>query len=36
MEIAPGIAAAHDSHTVIILEPINGSEVRVRDVATGA
>lgn len=36
MEIAPGIAAAHDSHAVIILESINGSEVRVRDVATGA
>jgi hypothetical protein len=35
LEIAPGIAAAHDSHTVIILEAINGSQVRVRDVATG-
>jgi hypothetical protein len=35
LEIAPGIAAAHNGHTVIILEAINGSQVRVRDVATG-
>jgi hypothetical protein len=35
-EIAPGVASAHDSHAVIILEPINGSEVRVRDLATWA
>jgi hypothetical protein len=36
LEIAPGIAAAHAGHTVIILEAINGAQVRVRDVATGA
>jgi hypothetical protein len=36
LEIAPGIAAAHAGHTVIILEASNGSQVRVRDVATGA
>jgi transposase len=36
LEIAPGVIAAHASQTVVILEPINGSQVRVRDVATGA
>jgi hypothetical protein len=35
LEIAPGVAAAHAGHTVIILEAINGSQVRVRDIATG-
>jgi putative transposase len=35
LDIAPGVAAAHDGHTVIILELVTGSEVRVRDVATG-
>src|ERR1700688_997592 len=35
LEIAPGVIAAHASQTVIILEPIDGSQVRVRDVATG-
>lgn len=35
LEIAPGVIAAHASQTVIILEPINGCEVRVRDVASG-
>jgi len=36
LEIAPGVIAAHTSQTVVILEPINGSDVRVRDVATGS
>lgn len=35
-EVAPGIAVAHDGHTVVILEATSGSQVRVRDVATGA
>jgi putative transposase len=35
LEIAPGVVAAHAGQTVIILEPIDGSRVRVRDVATG-
>jgi putative transposase len=35
LDIAPDVAAAHDGHTVIILELVTGSEVRVRDVATG-
>jgi len=35
LEIAPGVIAAHASQTVVILEPINGCEVRVRDVASG-
>ena len=36
LNIAPGVIAAHASHTVVILEPLHGSEIRVRDVATGA
>ena len=36
LEIAPGVIAAHANQTVVILEPINGSDVRVRDVATGS
>ena len=36
LEIAPGGIAAHASQTVVILGPINGSDVRVRDVATGS
>jgi hypothetical protein len=35
VEIAPGVIAAHGGQTVVILEPIDGSEVRVRDMATG-
>ena len=35
LEIAPGIIAAHAGQTVVILERIYGSQVRVRDVATG-
>lgn len=35
LEIARGVVAAHASQTVIILEPIAGSQVLVRDVATG-
>jgi hypothetical protein len=35
LEISPGVIASHASQTVIILEPIGGSQVRVRDVATG-
>jgi hypothetical protein len=35
LEIAPGVIAAHASQTVVILERIDGSQVRVRDVATG-
>ena len=35
LEIAPGAVAAHASQTVIILAPIDGSQVRVRNVATG-
>jgi hypothetical protein len=33
-QIAPGVVAARSSQTVIILEPIDGSQVRVRDVAS--
>ena len=36
LEIAPGVIAAHARETVVILERIDGSDVRVRDVATGA
>jgi hypothetical protein len=35
LEIVPGVIAAHASQTVVILEPLEGSEVRVRDVASG-
>lgn len=35
LQIAPGVVAARAGQTVIILEPIDGSQVRVRDVATG-
>jgi hypothetical protein len=35
LNIAPGVIAAHASQTVVILEPLHGSEIRVRDVATG-
>src|SRR5277367_3214556 len=35
LEIAPGVIAAHAGQTVVILEPLDGSEVRVRDVASG-
>jgi hypothetical protein len=35
LQIAPGVVAARASQTVVILEPIDGSQVRVRDVATG-
>ena len=35
LEIAAGAIAAHSSRTVVILEPIDGSNVRVRDLATG-
>jgi AraC-like DNA-binding protein len=35
LEIAPGVIAAHAGQTVVILERIDGSQVRVRDVATG-
>src|SRR6266481_5546837 len=35
LEIAPGVIAAHAGKTVVILERIDGSQVRVRDVATG-
>jgi hypothetical protein len=35
LQIAPGVVAAHASQTVVILEPIDRSQVRVRDVATG-
>ena len=35
LEVAPGVIAARASQTVIILEPIDGSQVRVRDVASG-
>ena len=34
-EFITGVAAAHEGHTVIILETINGSQVRVQDVASG-
>jgi hypothetical protein len=34
LEIVPGVIAAHASQTVVILEPLDGSEVRVRDVAS--
>jgi putative transposase len=33
--VAPGTIAAHQGHTVVILESTVGSEVRVRDIATG-
>jgi len=35
LEMASGVVAAHAGQTVVILEPIDGSQVRVRDVATG-
>jgi len=35
LEIAAGAIAAHSSRTVVIVEPIDGSNVRVRDLATG-
>jgi hypothetical protein len=35
LEIAPGAIAAHASRTVVILERVHGSQVRVRDLATG-
>jgi hypothetical protein len=35
LQIAAGVVAAHGSQTVVILKPIDGSQVRVRDVATG-
>jgi hypothetical protein len=35
-EVAPGIVAAHDGHTVVILDAPSSLQVRVRDVATGA
>jgi putative transposase len=35
LEIIPGVIAAYASQTVVILEPLDGSEVRVRDVASG-
>jgi putative transposase len=35
LQIAPGVVAARAGQTVIILEPIDGSQVRVRDIATG-
>ncbi len=35
LEIVAGAVAAYANQTVLILEPIDGSQVRVRDVATG-
>ena len=35
LNIAPGVIAAHASQTIVILEPLHGSEIRVRDMATG-
>jgi transposase len=35
LQISPGVVAARAGQTVIILEPIDGTPVRVRDVATG-
>jgi AraC-like DNA-binding protein len=35
LEIVPGVIAAYASQTVVILEPLDGSEVRARDVASG-
>jgi AraC-like DNA-binding protein len=35
LNIAPGVIAVHASQTVVILEPLHGSEIRVRDVASG-
>jgi hypothetical protein len=34
-EVVPGTIATHKGHTVVILESTVGSEVRVRDTATG-
>jgi putative transposase len=34
-DVAPGAAVAHAGHTVVVLEVLEGSKVRVRDVATG-
>jgi AraC-like DNA-binding protein len=34
-QIAPGVVAAYASQTVVILGPIDGSQIRVRDVASG-
>ena len=35
-EISVGTAVAHAGHTVVILKALDGSKVRVRDVATAA
>ena len=35
-QIAPGVVAAHAGQTVVILGLIDGSQVRIRDVASGA
>ena len=35
LNIAPGVIAAHASQTVVILEPVDGSEVKVGDLASG-
>jgi putative transposase len=35
LEIAPGVIAAYASQTVVILERVDGSQIRVRDIATG-
>jgi putative transposase len=35
LDITAGAIAAHDSRTVVILEHLDGSQVRVRDLATG-
>ena len=34
-DVAPGTVVAHAGHTVVITQSLEGSRVRVRDVATG-